>query len=121
MAAPNQSSQWNASDYGRNGSFVPALGLPVVELLNPQPGEHILDLGCGDGTLTQALVDAGAVVTAVDASEDMISAARARGLDAQAMDGERLSCDGAFDAVFSNAVLHWMLEAQQWRRESFAQ
>lgn len=110
MAAPNQSSQWNASDYGRNGSFVPALGLPVVELLNPQPGEHILDLGCGDGTLTQALVDAGAVVTAVDASEDMISVARARGLDAQAMDGERLSFDGAFDAVFSNAVLHWMLD-----------
>ena len=110
MAAPNQSSQWNAGDYGRNGAFVPALGLPVVELLDPKPGEHILDLGCGDGTLTQALVDAGAVVTAVDASEDMVAAARARGLDAQAMDGERLSFEGLFDAVFSNAVLHWMLD-----------
>lgn len=110
MAAPNQSSQWNASDYGRNGAFVPALGLPVVELLAPQPGEHILDLGCGDGTLTQALVDAGAVVTAVDASEDMVAAARSRGFEAQVMDGEKLGFDSAFDAVFSNAVLHWMLD-----------
>lgn len=110
MAAPNQSSQWNASDYGRNGAFVPALGLPVVELLSPQPGEHILDLGCGDGTLTQALVDAGAIVTAVDASEEMVAAARAWGLDAQVMDGERLSFEARFDAVFSNAVLHWMLD-----------
>lgn len=110
MTAPNQSSQWNASDYGRNGAFVPALGLPVVELLDPNPGEHILDLGCGDGTLTQALVDAGAIVTAVDASEDMVAAARARGLDAEVMDGEKLAFDGIFDAVFSNAVLHWMLD-----------
>lgn len=110
MAAPNQSSQWNASDYGRNGAFVPTLGLPVVELLDPQPGEHILDLGCGDGALTQALVDAGAIVTAVDASENMVAAARVRGLDAQVADGERLVFDGKFDAVFSNAVLHWMLD-----------
>ena len=110
MSAPNQSSQWNAADYGRNGAFVPALGLPVVELLDPRPGEHILDLGCGDGTLTQALVDAGAIVTAVDASADMVAAATARGLDAAVADGEKLSFVNAFDAVFSNAALHWMLD-----------
>ncbi|MCC6482853.1 MAG: class I SAM-dependent methyltransferase [Sphingomonadaceae bacterium] len=110
MGAPNQSSQWNAADYGRNGAFVPALGLPVVDLLAPQEGEHILDLGCGDGTLTQALVDAGAIVTAVDASEDMAAAAWARGLEAQVADGEKLNFDNRFDAVFSNAALHWMLD-----------
>lgn len=108
--APNPSSEWNAADYGRNGAFVPALGLPVVELLAPQPGEHILDLGCGDGTLTQALVDAGGIVTAVDASADMVAAAKARGLDAAVADGEKLSFVNVFDAVFSNAALHWMLD-----------
>jgi len=107
---PNRSSIWDASDYGRHGAFVPALGLPVVELLAPRPGEAILDLGCGDGTLTQALIDAGADVTAVDASEDMAAAARARGIDSMVADGQALSFDGRFDAVFSNAALHWMLD-----------
>lgn len=110
MNAPNQSSQWNAADYGCNGAFVPVLGLPVVALLAPRPDEHILDLGCGDGTLTQALVNAGAIVTAVDASADMVAAARDRGLDALVADGEKLSFVNAFDAVFSNAALHWMLD-----------
>lgn len=110
MSASNLSSKWDAADYARNGAFVPALGRPVVDLLAPRPGEHILDLGCGDGILTQALIEAGASVMAVDASEDMVRAARAAGLDAMAMDGERLSFDAAFDAVFSNAALHWMLD-----------
>lgn len=112
MSAPNQSSQWNSADYGRNGSFVPALGLPVVELLDPRQGEHILDLGCGDGTLTHALVDAGATVVAVDASEDMVAAARGRKLEATVMNGEQLPFNEVFDAVFSNAALHWMLDAR---------
>ena len=110
MNAPNISSKWDAADYGRNGAFVPALGMPVVDLLSPRPGEHILDLGCGDGALTQALIDAGAMVTAVDASDSMVAAARARGIDAQVMDGEKLAFDGKFDAAFSNAALHWMLD-----------
>lgn len=110
MSAPNPSSTWNAADYGRNGAFVPALGQPVVDLLKPQPGEQILDLGCGDGALTQALIDAGAIVTAVDASQDMVAAARARGIDARVADGQALDFESQFDAVFSNAVLHWMLD-----------
>ncbi|MBB6123569.1 class I SAM-dependent methyltransferase [Sphingobium subterraneum] len=118
-AAPNRSSQWDASDYGRNGAFVPALGLPVVELLAPRPGEAILDLGCGDGTLTQALVDAGARVTAVDASPAMVAAAKARGIDAEQADGEQLAFDGLFDAVFSNAALHWMLDGPAVARGVF--
>lgn len=110
MSSANRSSQWDAADYGRNGAFVPALGLPVVDLLAPRAGERILDLGCGDGILTQALIDAGADVTAVDASADMVAAAQARGIAAQRADGQALSFDGEFDAVFSNAVLHWMLD-----------
>ncbi|MCB2014368.1 MAG: class I SAM-dependent methyltransferase [Sphingobium sp.] len=110
MSAPNTSSTWDAADYGRNGAFVPALGAPVAELLAPQPGEKILDLGCGDGVLTQGLIDAGAVVTAVDASEDMVASARERGIEAQVKDGEKLDFNARFDAVFSNAALHWMLD-----------
>lgn len=110
MSKANRSSRWDADDYGRNGAFVPALGLPVVELLSPQPGERILDLGCGDGVLTKALINAGAEVVAVDASAEMVASARARGIDAEQIDGQALVYDNAFDAVFSNAALHWMLD-----------
>jgi trans-aconitate methyltransferase len=87
---------------------VPAFGAPVVELLAPQRGERILDLGCGDGVLTAKLVAAGAHVIAVDAAPDMIAAAKAKGLDARVVPGQSLSFDREFDAVFSNAALHWM-------------
>jgi len=103
---------WDPERYARNARFVSDLGMPVVELLVPQPGERILDLGCGDGALTQKLVDMGCVVVGVDGSADQVAAARALGLDARVMDGERLTFDGAgFDAVFSNAALHWMKRA----------
>jgi SAM-dependent methyltransferase len=106
----NPTSRWSPADYARNAAFVPELGRAVVELLAPRPGERILDLGCGDGVLTEALVAAGAEVIGVDASPDMIAAAKARGLDAQVMDGQALRFDSEFDAVFSNAALHWMLD-----------
>lgn len=110
MSTANRSSRWDADDYGRNGAFVPALGMPVVELLAPRRGERILDLGCGDGVLTQALLDAGADVVAVDASADMVASARARGIAARQEDGQALTFREEFDAVFSNAALHWMLD-----------
>lgn len=106
----NATSRWDAADYGRNAAFVPALGAPVVELLAPQPGERILDLGAGDGALTVRLVEAGATVVAVDASSDMVAAAKARGLDTHVVDGQHLAFGPEFDAVFSNAALHWMLD-----------
>jgi SAM-dependent methyltransferase len=106
----NSASRWSPSDYAKNAAFVPAMGAPVVELLNPQPGERILDLGCGDGVLTEKLVEAGANVFGVDASPEMIEAARARGLDVAVADGQALDLPAKFDAVFSNAALHWMLD-----------
>jgi SAM-dependent methyltransferase len=100
--------QWSAERYAETAGFVPALGAPVVELLMPQPGERILDLGCGDGVLTKRIAAAGVSVVAVDAAPAMVAAARRRGLDARVMAGQNLAFDGEFDAVFSNAALHWM-------------
>ncbi|AGH47999.1 methyltransferase [Sphingomonas sp. MM-1] len=106
----NPTSRWEARDYAANAAFVPALGAPVLALLDPQPGEHILDLGCGDGVLTEKIADAGAEVIGVDASEAMVAAARARGIDARVADGQALDFGPEFDAAFSNAALHWMLD-----------
>jgi len=108
----NTASKWSPADYAANAAFVPALGAPVLELLDPQPAERILDLGCGDGVLTEKIVAAGAAVIGVDASAAMIEAAQARGLDAHVVDGQALEFDCEFDAVFSNAALHWMLEPE---------
>jgi len=99
---------WDPGQYEKHARFVSDLGMPVVELLRPVPGEHILDLGCGDGVLTQKLVETGCEVTGVDASEEMIEAARERGVEARIMDGQALTFADEFDAVFSNAALHWM-------------
>jgi trans-aconitate methyltransferase len=82
--------------------------MPVIGLLAPRPGERILDLGCGDGALTVTLAERGCTVVGVDASPEMVEAARARGTDARLVDGRSLSFDREFDAVFSNAALHWM-------------
>lgn len=103
--------QWSAGSYDTHARFVSDLGAGVVEWLSPKPGERILDVGCGDGVLTAEIRDMGAEVVAVDSSEDFVAAARSRGLDARLMDGEALSFGPEFDAVFSNAALHWMPKA----------
>ena len=101
---------WNAQDYAIDAGFVPVLGSAIARLLDARRGERILDLGCGDGVLSTELALTGAQVIGVDASPELVIAARARGVDAQVMDGHALSFDGEFDAVFSNAALHWMRE-----------
>jgi trans-aconitate methyltransferase len=104
---------WDPERYARNARFVADLGAPVLELLAPQAGERILDLGCGDGVLTMKLAAMGCDVLGVDASAQQIEAARKLGTDARVMHGEALEFDGEFDAVFSNAALHWMRNADQ--------
>jgi SAM-dependent methyltransferase len=104
----NSNQSWDPNEYARNARFVSDLGAPVVELLAPRAGERILDLGCGDGALTLKLVEAGCEVVGVDASAPQIAAARRLGLDARVADGARLAFDAEFDAVFSNAAIHWM-------------
>jgi SAM-dependent methyltransferase len=99
---------WNPDRYARNARFVADLGAPVLELLAPRAGERILDLGCGDGVLTAKLASLGCQVIGVDASSQQIDAARKLGVDARVMNGESLDFDSEFDAVFSNAALHWM-------------
>lgn len=102
------SQVWSAEQYKTLAPYVPALATPVVELLAPQPGERILDIGCGDGALTRLIVDAGASVLGIDGAPDMIRAATESGLEAQVMDAQYLPFDEEFDAVFTNAALHWM-------------
>lgn len=100
---------WDASRYAKSGAFVHQLAGGVVEWLAPVAGEAILDLGCGDGSLTERLAGLGAEVVGVDASPAMVRAAEARGLHVEEADATRMPfSDGSFDAVFSNAALHWI-------------
>ena len=111
--AVTENQTWNPDQYADKARFVSDLGMPVVELLTPQTGERILDLGCGDGPLTKKLADLGCAVVGVDASPEMIEASKKLGLDARVMDGHELTFQGEFDAVFTNAALHWMKQPDQ--------
>ena len=108
MSSEINAQEWNSARYAANARFVSDLGQPVLDLLNPQPGERILDLGCGDGALTEKLIAAGAHVVGIDGSADMVEAAQKRSIDVRLMDGYSLTFEHEFDAVFSNAALHWM-------------
>src|SRR6185295_15729160 len=96
-----QGQTWDPAGYARHARFVSDLGMPVVELLAPKPGERILDLGCGDGVLTKKLQDMGCVLVGIDGSAAQIEAAKALGLDARVMDVYDLAFENEFEAVFS--------------------
>ena len=112
-------SQWNAADYVKVGGFVAELGGAALDLLDPQPGERILDVGCGEGTLTRKIMARGADVLGVDDSPEMVRFAREKGVDAVLMDAADMPFVAEFDAAFSNAVLHWVLEKEQAARAIF--
>ena len=99
---------WTSEGYRRNAAYVPALASAVLSLLDARPGERVLDIGCGDGALTSKIAEAGATVIGIDTSEAMLASARALQLDVRLIDAEHLPFEGEFDAVFSNAALHWV-------------
>jgi trans-aconitate methyltransferase len=117
--APTSTSKWDAASYASVGRFVAELGEAALDLLDPKTGERILDVGCGDGHLTRKIVERGASVLGVDNSPELIADARAKGIDAVLIAAEDMQFFGEFDAAFSNATLHWVLEKEQAARAIF--
>jgi trans-aconitate methyltransferase len=105
---------WDAKLYDAKHDFVWKYGSDVVSLLDPQAGERILDLGCGTGHLTAQIAESGARVTGVDRSAEMVGAARLAypNLEFEISDARNLLFREEFDAVFSNATLHWIREPE---------
>ena len=118
-ASVTSTSKWDAADYAKVGAFVAELGGAALDLLDPQRGERILDVGCGEGTLTKKIIERGATVLGIDNSPEMIAAARANGVDAVQLAAEDMQFFAEFDAAFSNATLHWVLHKEQAARAIF--
>jgi trans-aconitate methyltransferase len=111
----NEHMQWNAKLYDQKHAFVTRYGEDVVALLAPQIGERVLDVGCGTGHLTAQIADNGAHVVGMDSSEEMISVAQQAHPNLKFVVGdaadfslETLGESEPFDAIFSNAALHWV-------------
>ncbi len=107
--------KWNATLYDNKHGFVAKYGEDVLGWLAPQKDEHILDVGCGTGTLTSKIAESGAIVTGIDASPDMIAKAKHayNNIEFFVKDATDFSFDSTFDAVFSNATFHWIKNQQQ--------
>jgi trans-aconitate methyltransferase len=108
-------NEWDGSEYDATCGFVHDAAGDLVDVLDPQPGERVLDLGCGTGHLTEAIRERGATAVGIDSAESMIAEAREQYLDCEFVhaDARTYDPDGSFDAVFSNAALHWIPEADQ--------
>jgi trans-aconitate methyltransferase len=99
---------WSSDDYEKNARFVSDFGVSLIDWLDPKPSETLCDLGCGDGCLTVKIAEKAGKVIGVDASDGFVECARQRGIDARCLNAVDMAFDQAFDAVFSNAALHWM-------------
>ena len=110
---------WDSESYTQKHAFVFQYGEGLLDLLNPQPDERILDLGCGSGELTQRIADRGGRVVGIDSSVTMLDKARAQfpGLALHQMDATTFLFQEPFDAIFSNAVLHWVLDYESAVRQ----
>ncbi len=101
---------WSAEGYEKNARFVSDFGGEILSWLGPAPGMRVLDVGCGDGALTRRIADAGAEVVGIDISDELLDAALARGLDVRKLSVTHMTFHASFNAVFSNAVLHWVTQ-----------
>ncbi len=112
---------WNSKLYDDKHRFVYQYGESLLEILNPAEGEYILDLGCGTGSLTDQIAQKKAGVLGVDASEDMILKARENypDIDFQVQAAENMHYVNRFDAVFSNAVFHWLEDPEKAMRNIY--
>lgn len=106
---------WDAALYDQRHAFVFDYGKDLLSLLDAHPGEFVLDLGCGTGHLTRAIADTGAHAVGIDSSATMIEQARALypGITFMVADARTFALPNHFDAIFSNAALHWVPEADQ--------
>ncbi len=107
--------KWDTNLYDQKHSFVTKYGEDLLSLLDAKPGERILDVGCGSGHLTKQIADAGAEVTGLDSSPEMIGTAQAAypAINFLVADASDFSFPKPFDAIFSNAALHWVERAEQ--------
>ena len=115
LPATKANAGWNPGLYDSKHSFVWQRAADLLELLAPRPGERILDLGCGTGHLTAQIARSGACVVGIDRSPAMIADARKNypGIEFHVADARRFRFPQPFDAVFSNAALHWIREPEK--------
>ena len=106
-----ESNEWNAQNYNKHADFVSNMAMNLVNILAPKKEEKILDLGCGEGTLAEAIQGYGCQVIGIDLSADMVKRTKAKKIEAYVMSATELAFEDEFDAVFSNAVLHWVKDA----------
>lgn len=121
-SGPGAPRTWDAAKYDSCGTFVWEHGTDLVEMLAPGPRDRVLDVGCGTGHLTARIADSGAVVLGIDASESMVLQARSNYPDLrfEVVDAREMDLEPQFDAVFSNAVLHWITEPEMAAAGIFA-